>query len=182
MAGVPEKVLNWLYSVLPSVTPRIFIQVSCANVTHVGIRRRKPYLPRRRRNPLQLPVPLPAHRSLQFVPSTTTPRIEHTLTASAYENGASALLLLLSGTVPVTFRNTTYGFPVHVWVPHAYPRESPMVYVKPSHDMLVRPGQHVSGDGRVYHPYLAQWGKYWDVSCTGARCSWGCYVRGRTDG
>lgn len=30
--------------------------------------------------------------------------------------------------------------------------------------MLVRPGQHVSGDGRVYHPYLAQWAKYWDVS------------------
>jgi ESCRT-I complex subunit TSG101 len=30
--------------------------------------------------------------------------------------------------------------------------------------MLVRPGQHVSGDGRIYHPYLAQWGKYWDVS------------------
>ena len=30
--------------------------------------------------------------------------------------------------------------------------------------MLVRPGQHVSGDGRVYHPYLAQWAKYWDKS------------------
>jgi ESCRT-I complex subunit TSG101 len=100
------------------------------------------------------------------VPPTTAPvPIEPELTTSAYENGASALLLLLSGTVPVTFRNTTYGFPVHVWVPHAYPRESPIVYVKPSQDMLVRPGQHVSGDGRVYHPYLAQWGKYWDVSC-----------------
>ena len=30
--------------------------------------------------------------------------------------------------------------------------------------MLVRPGQHVSGDGRVYHPYLANFGKFWDVS------------------
>jgi len=36
--------------------------------------------------------------------------------------------------------------------------------VTPAKDMLVRPGQHVSGDGRIYHPYLAQWEKYWDVS------------------
>jgi len=49
-------------------------------------------------------------------------------------------------------------------VPYAYPREPPIVYIKPGQDMLVRPGQHVSGDGRVYHPYLAQWAKYWDVS------------------
>ncbi|KAJ4354880.1 Suppressor protein stp22 of temperature-sensitive alpha-factor receptor and arginine permease [Ascochyta clinopodiicola] len=81
-----------------------------------------------------------------------------------YENGASHLLLNLSGTLPVTFRGATYGFPVAVWVPYAYPHESPIVYVKPDKDMLVRPGQHVSGDGRVYHPYLAQWAKYWDKS------------------
>jgi hypothetical protein len=35
--------------------------------------------------------------------------------------------------------------------------------------MVVRPGQHVSGDGRVYHPYLAQWGQYWDVCMLCAR-------------
>ncbi|KAH6625195.1 UEV domain-containing protein [Boeremia exigua] len=81
-----------------------------------------------------------------------------------YDNGASNLLLNLSGTLPVTFRGATYGFPVAVWVPYAYPRESPIVYIKPDKDMLVRPGQHVSGDGRVYHPYLAQWAKYWDKS------------------
>ncbi|KAF3010061.1 hypothetical protein E8E13_011556 [Curvularia kusanoi] len=81
-----------------------------------------------------------------------------------YENGASHLLLNLSGTLPVTFRGTTYGFPVAIWVPYAYPREPPIVFVKPDKDMIVRPGQHVSGDGRVYHPYLAQWAKYWDKS------------------
>ncbi|KAF1349414.1 UEV-domain-containing protein [Lizonia empirigonia] len=81
-----------------------------------------------------------------------------------YENGASNLLLNLSGTLPVSFRGATYGFPVAVWVPYAYPREPPIVYIKPDRDMLVRPGQHVSGDGRVYHPYLAQWAKYWDKS------------------
>ena len=74
------------------------------------------------------------------------------------------MLLLLDGTVPVAFRGTKYGFPVAIWVPHAYPREPPIVYVTPSQDTIVRPGQHVSGDGRIYHPYLAQWGQYWDVS------------------
>ena len=39
-----------------------------------------------------------------------------------------------------------------------------MVYVTPTSGMLVRPGQHVAVDGRVYHPYLAGWSKYWDVS------------------
>ncbi|XPS78742.1 suppressor protein stp22 of temperature-sensitive alpha-factor receptor and arginine permease [Ascochyta lentis] len=81
-----------------------------------------------------------------------------------YENGASHLLVHLSGTLPVTFRGATYGFPLAVWLPYAYPHESPIVYVKPDKDMLVRPGQHVSGDGRVYHPYLAQWAKYWQKS------------------
>ncbi|KAI4624403.1 hypothetical protein J4E83_004077 [Alternaria metachromatica] len=81
-----------------------------------------------------------------------------------YENGSSALLLLLSGTLPVTFRGATYGFPVAIWVPQSYPREPPIVYVTPAQDMVLRPGQHVSTDGRIYHPYLAQWAKYWDKS------------------
>ena len=32
-----------------------------------------------------------------------------------------------------------------------------MSYVTPSGNMAVRPGQYVSGEGRVYHPYLAGW-------------------------
>lgn len=30
--------------------------------------------------------------------------------------------------------------------------------------MLVRPGQHVDPQGRVYHPYLVRWAEFWDVS------------------
>ncbi|KAF2087410.1 UEV-domain-containing protein, partial [Saccharata proteae CBS 121410] len=81
-----------------------------------------------------------------------------------YENGASALLLLVSGTIPVQFRGQIYRFPIALWVPHRYPQESPMVYVTPSQGMVVRPGQHVGGEGRVYHPYLSGWNKYWDKS------------------
>ncbi|KIV83924.1 hypothetical protein, variant [Exophiala sideris] len=32
--------------------------------------------------------------------------------------------------------------------------------------MVVRPGQHVGGDGRVYHPYLAHWREAWERSNT----------------
>ncbi|KAF2122938.1 UEV domain-containing protein [Lophiotrema nucula] len=129
MAGVPEKVLNWLYSVLPS-------EYADVNRTYHDVA-----------------------EALSHYPSLS-PRTD----VYTYENGASALLLLLSGTLPVTFRGATYGFPVAIWVPHNYPRESPLVYVTPEKDMVVRSGQHVGGDGRIYHPYLAQWEQYWDKS------------------
>ncbi|KAF1927523.1 UEV-domain-containing protein [Didymella exigua CBS 183.55] len=100
-----------------------------------------------------------ATEALSYYPSLSVRTDVYT-----YENGAPHLLLNLTGTLPVTFRGAAYGFPVAVWVPYAYPREPPIVYIKPDQDMLVRSGQYVSGDGRVYHPYLAQWAKYWDKS------------------
>ncbi|KAJ4396216.1 Suppressor protein stp22 of temperature-sensitive alpha-factor receptor and arginine permease [Gnomoniopsis smithogilvyi] len=81
-----------------------------------------------------------------------------------FPNGSSALLLHLSGTIPVNFRGTTYRFPVSLWVPHAYPREAPFVYVTPTETMVVRPGQHVDPQGQVYHPYLVGWADFWDKS------------------
>ncbi|KAL2186906.1 UEV-domain-containing protein [Thermothelomyces heterothallicus CBS 203.75] len=81
-----------------------------------------------------------------------------------FPNGASALLLHLSGTIPVVFRGTTYRFPISIWVPHAYPREPPLVYVTPTETMVVRPGQHVDPQGQVYHPYLVGWATFWDKS------------------
>ena len=37
-----------------------------------------------------------------------------------------------------------------------------MVYIVPTRDMAVRPGQHVALDGRVYHPYLRDWARMSD--------------------
>ncbi|KIW00235.1 hypothetical protein, variant [Verruconis gallopava] len=82
----------------------------------------------------------------------------------AYEHGTSALLLLLAGTIPVEFRGQVFHFPIHLWIPHAYPREAPIGFVVPNETMLVRPGQHVSGEGKIYHPYLAKWSGFWDKS------------------
>ncbi|KAF4592206.1 tumor susceptibility protein [Ophiocordyceps camponoti-floridani] len=81
-----------------------------------------------------------------------------------FPDGTSALLLHLSGTVPVVFRGSTYRFPLSIWVPHAYPREPPLVYVTPTQSMVVRPGQHVDPQGQVYHPYLVRWSEFWDKS------------------
>ncbi|KAE8445642.1 hypothetical protein EG329_012939 [Mollisiaceae sp. DMI_Dod_QoI] len=81
-----------------------------------------------------------------------------------YENGKSALLLHLSGTLPVVFRGTTYRFPIALWIPHAYPLEPPLVYVTPTEGMMVRPGQHVDPQGKIYHPYLVGWAEFWDKS------------------
>ena len=96
-------------------------------------------------------------RALSAFPSLS-PRTE----VYTYENGGSALLLTISGTLPVEFRGATYRFPIKIWVPQAYPQESPMIYVIPGRDMLVRPGQHVGVEGRVYHPYLRDWNSMWD--------------------
>lgn len=75
----------------------------------------------------------------------------------AFEDGRSALLLRLSGTLPVLFRGSLYSFPVSIWIPQSYPQEPPMIFVTAAEGMMLRPGQHVSDEGRVYHRFLAHW-------------------------
>ncbi|KAG5979075.1 hypothetical protein E4U55_005600 [Claviceps digitariae] len=93
-----------------------------------------------------------------------TPTLSPRTDVHTFPNGTSALLLHLSGTIPVNFRGNTYRFPVSIWVPHAYPREPPLVYVTPTETMMVRPGQHVDPQGLVYHPYLVGWAQSWTKS------------------
>ncbi|KXT08228.1 hypothetical protein AC579_1293 [Pseudocercospora musae] len=82
------------------------------------------------------------------------------------DDGTSSLLLRLAGTVAAAFRGTTYRFPVKIWLPRAYPHEAPVAYVVPGKEMVVRPGQHVGVDGRIYHPYLRDWSRMWDTANT----------------
>lgn len=59
-----------------------------------------------------------------------------------------------------------------------------MAFVNPSRGMGIRPGNHVDGNGRCYHPYLTGWAGYFDVGarsdfvmcdCVALadRCAWG---------
>ncbi|KAB8228680.1 putative endosomal sorting complex protein TSG101 [Aspergillus alliaceus] len=136
MAAVPQRTLNWLYSVLirDHYDPRQTYQDP--NRTYYDVA-----------------LVLAQYPSL-------SPRTE----VYTYENGYSALLLQLTGTIPVTFRGTVYKFPISLWVPNTYPREPPIVYVTPTQDMAVRVGQHVTLEGRVYHHYLAHWAEAWERS------------------
>lgn len=54
-------------------------------------------------------------------------------------------------------------FPISLWIPQEYPRAAPIVFVTPAKNMAVRPGQYVSAEGRVYHPFMAGWRE--TVSC-----------------
>ncbi|KAL2825015.1 UEV domain-containing protein [Aspergillus cavernicola] len=139
MASVPQRTLNWLYSILirDHYDPRQTYQDP--NRTHYDVANVLAKYP------------------------TLSPRTE----VYTYENGFSALLLQLSGTLPVTFRGAVYKIPVALWIPNTYPREPPIAYVMPTQDMAVRAGQHVTLEGRVYHHYLAQWTRAWERSSLG---------------
>ncbi|OQE11299.1 hypothetical protein PENFLA_c073G06459 [Penicillium flavigenum] len=134
--AVPQRTLNWLYSVLskdhydPQQTYRD------PNRTYHDV----------------------ANALAQY--PSLSPRTD----VYTYETGFSALLLHLVGTLPVTFRGTTYRFPIALWIPNTYPREPPIAYVTPTQDMAVRVGQHVTLEGQVYHHYLAHWAEAWDRS------------------
>ncbi|KAJ5730481.1 uncharacterized protein N7483_004989 [Penicillium malachiteum] len=134
--AVPQRTLSWLYSVLT----------------------KDHYDPKQTYHDPNRAYHDVAHALAQY--PSLSPRTD----VYTYENGFSALLLHLVGTLPVVFRGTTYRFPVALWIPNTYPREPPMVYVTPPQDMTVRSGQHVTLEGRVYHHYLAHWAEAWDRS------------------
>ncbi|KAJ5749351.1 uncharacterized protein N7511_011047 [Penicillium nucicola] len=134
--AVPQRTLNWLYSVLTKdhYDPQQTYQDP--NRTYHDV----------------------ANALAQY--PSLSPRTD----VYTYETGFSALLLHLVGTLPVSFRGTTYRFPIALWISNTYPREPPIVYVTPTQDMAVRVGQHVTLEGQVFHHYLAHWAEAWDRS------------------
>mmetsp|Transcript_23346 Transcript_23346/g.53859 ORF Transcript_23346/g.53859 Transcript_23346/m.53859 type:complete len:390 (+) Transcript_23346:55-1224(+) len=73
-------------------------------------------------------------------------------------DGSESTLLVLTGTIPITYGNATYNIPIELYLPQAYPRAAPICYVRPTSDMTVKPGHHnVDGEGLVYLPYLHEW-------------------------
>lgn len=170
--AVPQRTLTWLYSVLSKVCYFGATSLAHSNPTAGPLRpqtdlpRSEPDLPRCCQCARPIPLALAANRCLQYaVPLNAHLYISTNRSyPAAYENGFSALLLHLVGTLPVTFRGTTYRFPIALWIPNTYPREPPIIYVTPTQDMAVRVGQHVTLEGRIYHHYLAHWAEAWDVS------------------
>jgi ESCRT-I complex subunit TSG101 len=82
----------------------------------------------------------------------------------AFDNGQAALLVLLYGTLPINFKGATYHIPVHIWIPHEYPRMPPLAFVVPTKDMGVRKGREVEPSGRVTEAVVQTWWNGWEVS------------------
>ncbi|XP_068250029.1 tumor susceptibility gene 101 protein isoform X5 [Palaemon carinicauda] len=74
-----------------------------------------------------------------------------------FRSGTSRYLLCLEGTIPVTYKGAVYNIPVCIWLLDNHPLSSPMVYVKPTPDMLIKASRHVDQNGKVYLPYLHEW-------------------------
>lgn len=68
-------------------------------------------------------------------------------------------VLVLHGTLPMVYRNVTYNIPIDLYLPPQYPQCPPIVFVRPVSSMAIKENhRHVGMDGRVYMPYLHEWG------------------------
>ena len=84
-------------------------------------------------------------------------------------DGTTCHALLLSGTIPMTYRGSQYNIPIDLYITPKYPLLPPVVYVRPISTMMIKEGhQHVGSDGMVYMPYFSQWNQYCNLvdACT----------------
>ncbi|KAG7384610.1 hypothetical protein PHYPSEUDO_002424 [Phytophthora pseudosyringae] len=76
----------------------------------------------------------------------------------AHNDGSTSTLLNLEGTIPIFYRGNQYNIPVEFWVAETYPMAPPVCFVRPTADMMVKPGHpHVTSDGYVKIPYTSDW-------------------------
>ncbi|KAL3665852.1 hypothetical protein V7S43_009276 [Phytophthora oleae] len=76
----------------------------------------------------------------------------------AHNDGTTSTLLNLEGTIPIFYRSNQYNIPVEFWVVETYPMAPPVCFVRPTSDMMVKPGHpHVTSDGYVKIPYTSDW-------------------------
>ncbi|CAH1759244.1 2980_t:CDS:2 [Entrophospora sp. SA101] len=75
-----------------------------------------------------------------------------------HNDGRTQFLLCLYGTIPITYRSTSYNIPIALWIPTEYPKTAPFAFVVPTPNMLVMPSQYIDVSGRCHHPYLQNWG------------------------
>lgn len=52
---------------------------------------------------------------------------------------------------------STYNIPIQIWLLSSHPFNAPLVFVRPTANMLIKPNKHVDNSGKVYMPYLSEW-------------------------
>ncbi|POW12348.1 hypothetical protein PSTT_04646 [Puccinia striiformis] len=66
-----------------------------------------------------------------------------------FDDGRTALLLKLSGTIPVNYRRIIYNLPIAIWLPFSFPADPPILYLTPTNEMVIRPSSNVDPSGRI---------------------------------
>lgn len=66
-------------------------------------------------------------------------------------------LVNLNGTIPVSYKGSTYNIPICIWLMDTHPKNAPICYVKPTADMSIKPSMFVDQNGKIYLPYLHDW-------------------------
>ena len=81
------------------------------------------------------------------------------ITAEMVENnGDTATVLVLQGTIELHFRGNSYQQLVDMYLPPGYPRVPPNCFVRLADNMYLKENhRHVGSDGKVYLPYLHEW-------------------------
>lgn len=79
------------------------------------------------------------------------------LDSFTFPNGDHQELLALQGTIPISFRGSTYHIPICIWLKKDYPYSPPMCYVKPTPTMTIKTSKVVDSEGKIYLPYLSNW-------------------------
>ncbi|KAK3605192.1 hypothetical protein CHS0354_013003 [Potamilus streckersoni] len=74
-----------------------------------------------------------------------------------FNDGTKRTLLQLDGTIPVTYRGNIYNIPIAIWLMDTHPYNPPLVYVKPTSSMQIKPGPNVDSNGKIELPYLREW-------------------------
>ena len=67
-----------------------------------------------------------------------------------HNDGLETTQVVLSGTVPIIYKNVTYNIPVDVFILAEYPVKQPLVYVRPTSNMMIKPSHpFVDSNGYV---------------------------------
>ncbi|KAK4345634.1 hypothetical protein RND71_035810 [Anisodus tanguticus] len=86
------------------------------------------------------------------------PSLQPKTATFTHNDGRTVNLLQAEGTVPMVYQDVTYNIPVIIWLMETYPRHPPLVFVNPTHDMIIKcPHPFVNPSGIVAIPYLQNW-------------------------
>ncbi|XP_043278357.1 tumor susceptibility gene 101 protein [Venturia canescens] len=83
--------------------------------------------------------------------------LQYNMEPFVFNDGSCKELSNLQGTIPITYKGSTYNIPVCIWLMDTHPNNAPMCYVRPTADMSIKVSMFVDHNGKIYLPYLHDW-------------------------